>query len=1712
MRSLYGRIQKLVKEASKDSYTTELLIKEIRSILDIYNKPEYLSEAIPLNHLSELVIIFRNYEPILCNDKVKKYTGLSFPEIKKQDIVELFHPDDQVKLGPTLKKRREDLASDEFRFTHRLFHSGKNQYVWLETLESSLVDESGNVITFLTSRDVTLEQENIEKISELSELATYAANRICRTDNDFRLMYANSTFWNDFAIEESKGKGKKLSEVLTLPTDLSKMRIKDHYTTAVPIADRWYKVDISGISEKGKRSGLLWSFTDIDDQKRTEQALESTNRILSIIGKLSSDAIWIWDLDTNLIRLTGSIEEVLGLKQDKLTIEYINSIIHAEDLDEHRSRIAVLKESGGEYHNEIRMLHPDGSYRWLEIRARKADPNQIIGIIRDISIRKEYEQSLRNEKQQLDMIASGLPGAVYQFRYFEDGSFDFPYVSPSISTISELKPEDIYKDPASIFNLVHPDDLSGLWESIGKALENMTVWEHESRFLLQKEYKWLYGHATPNVSASGIITFTGVFLDITSKKQLEQKLEKSNSELFEAQKIARLGYYIFDATTGLWQSSEILDEIFGIDKHYRRDIEGWLHLVSQTDQDEMHKYLFQDVLSFTGEAVKKNAFDRIYPIFNQRTGKVKYLHGTGDVLFDEASKKPIKIMGVIQDITEHHEAQRKIVEQQKLLKISQEVAHVGHWLWDLKTFALEWSDETFRIWGYEPQSFEPGYKFYIESIHPDDRQEHLEAIEYGLQKNTFTKTQVRIRRKDGSIRFVEIEGQNYRVEDGKPVSVIGIVKDVTDEESFKRILAESEGRYRFINEFTTDGIWSWHPDTGAIALSKRFYKILELDPIDEVNYAQIKKYIHPDDLSVFQEGLGDLIKLDIQANFDLRCKTRGNSWKWIKVQAKAIRDTKRRVSQVIGTMQDVTEAKEAQNELVEKERRLRKAQETAQLGYWDYYPEGDHFFFSDDLKKLLGLSRTKKNPLTRAFLQQRSLSNSVPTRKALEEQLKAGKKIDYQHEIWVRNKKRWIKVIAEPLVDESGAVARITGVTQDITQHKETEQLLLEQKRSFENLNNNLPGVVSKHRIYQDGTNEVVYIGPHLKELYGLRPEEVKEDADKLWQKIHPEDNINVQSTLRAVADGLNDFNLKWRVHKSKEDTVWIHCLGSVSRNSNFLDIDMLLLDITREKEKEGKLIEFNRLFDISTDFFAIINKNGYFDHVNPQWKELTGYDFKEILNIPYSQLVHKDDQAQIHYYIEKLFERDYSSVEFTNRNLTASGEYIWLEWKLNFDEHSHRIYAVARDITDMKAYQSKLQNQEENMRFLAKSAMDFNALENNVNIYDYITKRIAELVGFGGYVAYTRHDKDLKEWETISICSVNHELDKRLHDPDIGLLGLKGKLDPEAHISQLSGTQRFIFMGNSISAASQGLISEEAEKKLSHLIDIKSTYVIGVSDENTLIGSISIVLADEEITRQGLIEAFCKQAGIAVRKYRLQKDLEEMNETKNKLFSFISHDLKSPFITLINLLNLLDISYSELDEKTIKDLIKQLTDKTKSIYGIFENMLIWSRNQSGLLSIRYADFNLGQLIHDCYGLLKFSASNKDIQVDLSNVNTEISIKADREMISSVVRNLLSNAIKFTGQHGKIEIGTKLIENSDKLLFRIADTGLGISEKDKQLIFDAKRHIVYNGTNNERGTGVGLALCKDFITRHGGEIWFESKENEGSTFYFTVPAYVENDL
>lgn len=229
---------------------------------------------------------------------------------------------------------------------------------------------------------------------------------------------------------------------------------------------------------------------------------------------------------------------------------------------------------------------------------------------------------------------------------------------------------------------------------------------------------------------------------------------------------------------------------------------------------------------------------------------------------------------------------------------------------------------------------------------------------------------------------------------------------------------------------------------------------------------------------------------------------------------------------------------------------------------------------------------------------------------------------------------------------------------------------------------------------------------------------------------------------------------------------------------------------------------------------------------------------------------------------------------------------------------------------------------------------------------------------------------------------------------------------------------------------------------------------------------------------------------------------LKELVATKDKFFSIIAHDLMNPFNALFGYGQLLKNS---LEEKSYSEAINYteiINNSSKQVYSLLQNLLIWSRAQTGNMRFIAENVNINHLITEVYGLLNSVAHSKKISVSI-DAPEDIEVPADFNMLNAVLRNLVSNAIKFTDRNGSIRI--KAYTENDYIIVCVSDTGVGIEKENLKNIFSIGQSVSSKGTENETGTGLGLIICKEFIEMHRGKVWVESTPGKGSSFYFSIP-------
>lgn len=281
----------------------------------------------------------------------------------------------------------------------------------------------------------------------------------------------------------------------------------------------------------------------------------------------------------------------------------------------------------------------------------------------------------------------------------------------------------------------------------------------------------------------------------------------------------------------------------------------------------------------------------------------------------------------------------------------------------------------------------------------------------------------------------------------------------------------------------------------------------------------------------------------------------------------------------------------------------------------------------------------------------------------------------------------------------------------------------------------------------------------------------------------------------------------------------------------------------------------------------------------------------------------------------------------------------------------------------------------------------------------------------------------------------------------------------------------------------------------LNSTADIVKGFQVGAND-----------FISKPFNKEELIIRVTYQISLVAAKRLILSKTEELQRTiagRDKLYSVIAHDLRSPMGSIKMVLNMLILNLpSEKIGAEMYELLTMANQTTEDVFSLLDNLLKWTKSQIGKLNVVYQDVDLVEVTDGVIEIFSMVASLKKIRIREMKPE-KMMVNADIDMLKTVVRNLLSNAIKFSKENSEVLV--KMEEVDGMAVVSVQDYGCGISEEGQKKLLHTDTHFSTFGTNNEEGSGLGLLLCKDFVVKNGGKLWFTSKEGEGSIFSFSIP-------
>jgi PAS domain S-box-containing protein len=524
------------------------------------------------------------------------------------------------------------------------------------------------------------------------------------------------------------------------------------------------------------------------------------------------------------------------------------------------------------------------------------------------------------------------------------------------------------------------------------------------------------------------------------------------------------------------------------------------------------------------------------------------------------------------------------------------------------------------------------------------------------------------------------------------------------------------------------------------------------------------------------------------------------------------------------------------------------------------------------------------------------------------------------------------------------------------------------------------------------------------------------------------------------------------------DEHIYVDCMGRYASPGGENRFFLSLNDITEKKLAQEKLKEseerFRNLFENEHTVMLLIDpESGIITEANPAAQRFYGYSAEQLTGMHIAE-INTLTPAQLKLEMEAA--RLAQKTIFYFRHRTASGNLRDVEVYSGTVQFGGKklLYSIVHDITDRRIAEEELMKTKELLLQTSRTArvggweID---MDTQKAVWSEVTREIVEVKP--GY------SPDLDD--SIKFYKEGHS--RETIQRVVSELAESGKpFDEELQIITAKGSLKWV---RSIGHA--------------QFENGRCKRIYGTFQD------IDLKKKQEEILRKS------------------EKELKELNATKDKLFSIIAHDLKSPFNSILGLSELLKEDAQDCEPKNILKYSTMINSSATQAYNLLENLLAWARVQLGKLVISKESFNLKAEVDSVFYLFTSRANAKDIQL-INKVSNSFTLSADINIIKTVLRNLISNAIKFTPNSGIIYVDAK--EENGQSVVSVIDNGVGIPAKNLNLIFDPDEYYTTPGTQNERGTGLGLILCKYFIEEHGGMMMVESEEGTGSAFSFRIPS------
>jgi PAS domain S-box-containing protein len=903
------------------------------------------------------------------------------------------------------------------------------------------------------------------------------------------------------------------------------------------------------VGDDGRRLGGVVACKDVTDRVRAEEELRAERDRFQKLVETAPAAICSFELRPDgtmcFPYASRKVEEIYGVSRERLaaSAEPVFAMTHPDDAEAVRASVAASARDLLVWHAEFRIAHPTRGERWLEGRSapvRRADGSTLWhGFVTDVTDRRRAADEAARMRNLLRQVIDTVPYGVFwkdpESRHLGCNvtvaralGFDTPeeVVGRADTDLPGVTPEQ-----AEVFMRVDR-------EVVRSGVARLRVSEQLTR--ADGSTVWLETNKLPLRDAAGrVVGVIGTWEDVTDRRRTELALQESEARLHEAQRIARLGSWTWEPSTGrVWWSAAIR-ELFGVPPDAAPSFEAFVALLHPDDRVVARDRVARVLGGADGFA------DDLRIV--RPDGRVVWIRSEARATRDDAGRL-LRVEGIDQDITDRKLADEALRESEWRLRFTLEAAAAGTWSWDARVADTRWDDQFHANYGFGPDQ-PRNFDAWIGSIHPDDRPRVLARVEQmrATPGDDRWEMEFRARHAGRGDRWHYGLGRCERDPAGGIARVFGIDIDVTDRKQAEAALRESEERFRSVFEHAATGIAITDPDGRFLRCNPAYCAVLGRTE-EEMLAADLAELIHPDDRAenmalLRRLAAGEIPRYEVENRF----LHKSGEPRWVHKWVTALGVESGRAVCLLALVTDVTEQRRADAALREGEKRLRLAVQAANVGLWDWDVKADRVHFSPEWKAQLGYAPEEVGDSVAEWESRVHPDDVGP---ALEQVRRtfAGPDDSHESEFRMRHKDgswRWIFTRAVLFRDAAGAPARMLGGHLDITARKQAEFALRE---SEERLRLALTAAAAIGFVWDAAADSVVRYFSSVPAL----PTNVDapESVAAVRARVHPDDLGRFDA---GVADCLRtgtEYRNLYRVMDRPGSVMWLQEWGALARDA----------------------------------------------------------------------------------------------------------------------------------------------------------------------------------------------------------------------------------------------------------------------------------------------------------------------------------------------------------------------------------------------------------------------------------------------------------------------------------------------------------------------------------------------------------------------------------